>query len=100
MICIQKYNSTVVAKEFGYPMIQVQHHYAHILSCMTENDCQEPVIGVAFDGTGYGTGRYDLGVERFCWQIMRILQDLEVLPLFCRLAVMLLRKRVGVLRYL
>lgn len=50
-----KYNSTVVAKEFGYPMIQVQHHYAHILSCMTENDCQEPVIGVAFDGTGYGT---------------------------------------------
>ena len=50
-----KYNSTVVAKELGYPMIQVQHHYAHILSCMTENDCQEPVIGVAFDGTGYGT---------------------------------------------
>ena len=40
------------------------------------------------------------GVERFCWQIMRILQDLEVLPRFCRLAVMLLRKRVGVLRYL
>ena len=50
-----KYNSTVVAKELGYPMLQVQHHYAHILSCMTENDCQEPVIGVAFDGTGYGT---------------------------------------------
>lgn len=50
-----KYNSTVVAKELGYPMIQVQHHYAHILSCMTENDCQEPAIGVAFDGTGYGT---------------------------------------------
>ena len=36
-------------------MIQVQHHYAHVLSCMTENDCQEPVIGVSFDGTGYGT---------------------------------------------
>ena len=36
-------------------MLQVQHHYAHILSCMTENDCQEPVIGVSFDGTGYGT---------------------------------------------
>ena len=40
------------------------------------------------------------GVERFCWQIMRILQDLEVLSRFCKLAVMLLRKRVGVLRYL
>ena len=50
-----KYNSTVVAKELGYPMLQVQHHYAHILSCMTENDCLDPVIGVAFDGTGYGT---------------------------------------------
>ena len=50
-----KYNSTVVAERLGYPMIQVQHHYAHILSCMTENDCQDPVIGVSFDGTGYGT---------------------------------------------
>ena len=50
-----KYNSTVVADSLSYPMIQVQHHYAHVLSCMTENDCQEPVIGVSFDGTGYGT---------------------------------------------
>ena len=50
-----KYNSTVVAEELGLPVLKVQHHYAHILSCMTENDCQEPVIGIAFDGTGYGT---------------------------------------------
>ena len=50
-----KYNSTVVAESLGFPMLQVQHHYAHVLSCMTENDCQEPVIGVSFDGTGYGT---------------------------------------------
>ena len=50
-----KYNSTVVAEELGYPVIRVQHHYAHILSCMTENGCHDPVIGVAFDGTGYGT---------------------------------------------
>ena len=50
-----KYNSTVVAESLGFPMLQVQHHYAHVLSCMTENDCHEPVIGVAFDGTGYGT---------------------------------------------
>lgn len=45
----------MVAKELGHPIIQVQHHYAHILSCMTENDCEDPVIGVSFDGTGYGT---------------------------------------------
>ena len=50
-----RYNSTMIAEESGLPVIKVQHHYAHILSCMAENDCQEPVIGVSFDGTGYGT---------------------------------------------
>ena len=50
-----KYNSTVVAEELGLPVLRVQHHYAHILSCMAENDCEEKVIGVSFDGTGYGT---------------------------------------------
>ena len=50
-----KYNSTVVAEEMGLPVLKVQHHYAHILSCMAENDCEEKVIGVSFDGTGYGT---------------------------------------------
>ena len=58
-----KYNSTVVAEKLGYPMLQVQHHYAHVLSCMTENDCQEPVIGVSFDGTGYGTDETIWGGE-------------------------------------
>ena len=50
-----RYNSTLVAEELGLPVIKVQHHYAHILSCMAENDCSGPVIGVSFDGTGYGT---------------------------------------------
>ena len=50
-----KYNSTVVAEELGLSVLKVQHHYAHILSCMAENDCEEKVIGVSFDGTGYGT---------------------------------------------
>ena len=49
-----RYNSTMIAEESGLSVIKVQHHYAHILSCMAENDCQEPVIGVSFDGTGYG----------------------------------------------
>ena len=50
-----KYNSTAAAEELGLPVVYVQHHYAHILSCMAENDWSEPVIGVSFDGTGYGT---------------------------------------------
>jgi hydrogenase maturation protein HypF len=36
------------------PHIAVQHHHAHIVSCMAENGCEGPVIGVAWDGTGYG----------------------------------------------
>ena len=50
-----KYNTTQTAREMGLPVIQVQHHYAHILSCMAENDFSDKVIGVSFDGTGYGT---------------------------------------------
>ncbi len=50
-----RYNTTYVAKELGLSVMEVQHHYAHILSCMAENDYSQPVIGISFDGTGYGT---------------------------------------------
>ena len=51
------YNTRAAAEEMGLPVFLVQHHYAHILSCMAENDwtTEKPVIGVSFDGTGYGT---------------------------------------------
>ena len=49
-----KYNTTAVAHELGLPVIEVQHHYAHIASCLAENDRTDKVIGVSFDGTGYG----------------------------------------------
>lgn len=50
-----RYNTTQAARELGIPVLPVQHHYAHILSCMAENNVLTPVIGVSFDGTGYGT---------------------------------------------
>jgi hydrogenase maturation protein HypF len=36
------------------PLVRVQHHYAHVLSCMAENELEPPLLGVAWDGTGYG----------------------------------------------
>jgi len=54
-----EYLTTKLAVEYatrwGIRTIPVQHHHAHIVSCMVENEIQDPVIGVAFDGTGYGT---------------------------------------------
>ena len=49
-----RYNSTAVAEKMGIPLLKVQHHYAHIAACMAENDHPAPVIGISFDGTGYG----------------------------------------------
>ena len=47
------------------PKIGVQHHHAHIVSCMIDNEIDGKVIGVAFDGTGYGTDGKIWGGEFF-----------------------------------
>jgi hydrogenase maturation protein HypF len=51
-----QYLSTKLALEMtDVEHIGIQHHHAHIASCMAENGIADKVIGVAFDGTGFGT---------------------------------------------
>ena len=46
-------------------LIKVQHHHAHIASCMAENGLDEKVIGISFDGVGLGDDRNIWGGEFF-----------------------------------
>jgi hydrogenase maturation protein HypF len=53
--CHPDYRSTRYALASGIAhQIPVQHHHAHIAACMAENQLKGPVLGVAFDGSGYG----------------------------------------------
>jgi len=46
-------------------VLRIQHHIAHVLSCIAENEVELPVLGVAWDGTGYGTDGTIWGGEFF-----------------------------------
>jgi hydrogenase maturation protein HypF len=57
------YSATRYAKQLNIKKMTVQHHHAHIVSCMSENSVSGKVIGVACDGTGYGTDGTIWGCE-------------------------------------
>jgi hydrogenase maturation protein HypF len=50
----EEYLSTKHARTLAKPLVQVQHHYAHVLACMAENELEGPALGISWDGTGLG----------------------------------------------
>ena len=59
------YLSTNYANHCGLKVEAIQHHYAHIASCMAENELTGDVLGVSWDGTGYGDDGTIWGGEFF-----------------------------------
>jgi hydrogenase maturation protein HypF len=59
------YLSTQYAEQHGLSVARIQHHLAHVASCMAENELEGNVLGVAWDGTGYGVDETIWGGEFF-----------------------------------
>ena len=72
-----------LAAQRDLPIVPVQHHHAHIAACMADQNVDRPVIGVALDGTGYGTDGHIWGGEYLIvdFESFERVAHLEYLPL-------------------
>jgi hydrogenase maturation protein HypF len=65
------YLSTARTAQSPHPRVAVQHHHAHIASCLADNEEHDAVIGIACDGTGYGTDGAIWGCEMLVCDLHR-----------------------------
>ncbi|HTW88134.1 MAG TPA: carbamoyltransferase HypF [Candidatus Binataceae bacterium] len=72
-----------LAESLGLKTVGVQHHHAHVAACMAENAYENPVIGIAFDGSGYGSDGAVWGGEAMIadYRDFQRIAHLEYLPL-------------------
>ncbi len=78
------YLSSQYAHTQNLELIPIQHHYAHILSCLVDNQLEPPVLGIAWDGTGYGAdhtlwGGEFIHVTQNNWQRIAYFQPFKLL---------------------
>lgn len=67
------------ARAQDLPRVEVQHHHAHVVAAMAENELEGPVCGIAFDGTGYG-------VDGAIWGGEVLLSNLSAFERFANVA--------------
>jgi hydrogenase maturation protein HypF len=70
-------------RSLGHAIVAVQHHHAHVVSCMAEHGLDGPVLGIAWDGTGYGPdgtiwGGEFLVADRVSWRRAGHLRRLQL----------------------
>lgn len=75
-------SSRFAREKGGKQVIQVQHHHAHMASCMAENHLQGPSIGVIFDGAGFGPDNTIWGGEFFTGDYVSVRREAHLRPLY------------------
>lgn len=77
------YESSRLAQNLGLPLFQVQHHHAHLASCLAENGSEGPALGLILDGTGAGEDGRAWGFELLAGDFThyRRLAHLQYVPL-------------------